>query len=299
MVTEPQTGFLGSGWTSESEPSVTWPEDEERPGGRTRTTLLIVAAVAVVLGGTVFGIRALTGSESSAADCPPAGCATAVSNQPEPLPDPVGETEPTEDPVPADEPEEAGDETTEATPVPTPASTRGEGGGTSTPRPTATRKATRAPLASDEPSPTGEPEPTPTSEPLIVGNHRTPAPEQSPSTTAPVPVPTDTFEAPAPAAGGAMIMVGAALVKSRAQSYTVRLVVAADESVEKLRVSVPVNGTVSSVHGADWEQLDDSLVIDSPEGLEAGEELVVVFTASGDAGIPETCRSDRGECAVV
>ncbi|WP_030913582.1 hypothetical protein [Streptosporangium amethystogenes] len=298
MVTEPQTGFLGSGWTSESEPSVTWPEDEERSGGRTRMTLLIVAAVAVVLGGTVFGIRALTGSESSA-DCPPAGCATAVSNQPEPRPDPADGTEPIEDPVPADEPEEAGDETAEATPVPTPTSTHRGGGVTSTPKPTATRKATRAPRASDEPSPTGEPEPTSTSEPLIVGDHRTPAPAQSSSTTAPAPVPTDTFEAPAPAAGGAMIMVGAALVRSRAQSYTVRLVVAADESVENLKVSVPVDGTVSAVSGADWEQLDDNLVIDSPEVLEAGEELVVVFTASGDAGIPETCQSDRGECAVV
>ncbi|WP_433365806.1 hypothetical protein [Streptosporangium sp. CA-115845] len=299
MITETQTGFLGSGWTSESEPSVTWPEDEERSGGRLKTTLLIVAAVAVVLGGTVFGIRALTGSEGSAADCPPAGCVTAASNQPEPRPDPVGGTELTEEPVPADEPEETGDETAEATPTPTPTSTRTGGGVTSTPKPTATRKATRAPLASDEPSPTDEPEPTPTSEPLIVGDHRTPTPEQSPSTTAPAPVPTGTFEAPVPAAGGAMIMVGAALVRSRAQSYTVELVVAADESVENLKVSVPVNGTVSSVSGADWEQLDDSLVIDSPEGLEAGEELVVVFTASGDAEVPETCQSDRGECAVV
>ncbi|WP_326643977.1 hypothetical protein OG884_08875 [Streptosporangium sp. NBC_01755] len=298
MITEPQTGFLGSGWTSESKTSVTWPEDEERSGGRIKTTLLIVAAVAVVLGGTVFGIRALTGSEGSAADCPPTGCVTAASNQPELQPDPVGETEP-EEPVPTDEPAEAGDRTAEATPSPTPTSTRRGGGATPTSRPTATRKATRAPLATDEPSSTDKPEPTPTSEPLVVGDHRTPAPEQSPSTTAPAPVPSDTFEPPVPAAGGAMIMVGAALVRSRAQSYTVKLVVAADESVENLKVSVPVSGTVSSASGADWEQVGDSLVIESPEGLQVGEELVVVFTASGDAEIPETCESDGGECAVA
>lgn len=112
-------------------------------------------------------------------------------------------------------------------------------------------------------------------------------------------MPSDTFEPPVPAAGGAMIMVGAALVRSRAQSYTVKLVVAADESVENLKVSVPVSGTVSSASGADWEQVGDSLVIESPEGLQVGEELVVVFTASGDAEIPETCESDGGECAVA
>ena len=276
MVTETQTGFLGSGWTSEFEPSAAWPEDEERSGGRIKKTLLIVAAVAVVLGGTVIGVRALSGSESTGADCPPAGCATAASNQPEPEPDLVGEPEPEPDEVPdeglddeptaTDETAEAADSTAAATPTPTPTA-RGGSRVTPTPRPTATRKATRAPQAPDDPSPADEPEPTPTfEESLVVGEHRSPAPEQSPSTTAPTAVPSETFAPPVPA-GGAAITVGAALMRSRTPAYTVKLVVAADRNVENLKVSVPVSGKVSAVSGAGWEQVGDRLVIDSRRGV--------------------------------
>ncbi|WP_344917911.1 hypothetical protein [Streptosporangium oxazolinicum] len=327
MVTETRTGFLGSGWTSESElsdrsetstTSTTfdpWPEDEERSGGRVRKTLLVIAAVAVVLGGTVIGVRALAGSESPA-DCPPAGCVAAASNQPVPEAD-VTELaeEPAEEPVPEDEPSGAGDETPEPdderarpTPAPDRASTRGGGGVTSTPRPTPTRKATRAPLETDAP-PTDEPsrtdesadEPTsgPTSQSLVVGD-QTQAPTESPlSSAGPDPVPTETtFSAPPPA-GGAAITVGADVVSDRSRSYTVELVVAADENVENLKVSVPVSGEVSSVTGADWEQVGDDLVIESPDGLAAGEELVITFTARGDAEIPASCQSDQGECSVA
>ncbi|MEU4409533.1 hypothetical protein AB0F88_33900 [Streptosporangium sp. NPDC023963] len=320
MTTETRTGFLGSGWSSESElpdsskestPFDPWPEDEERPGGRIRKTVLVVAAVAVVLGGTVVGVRALAGSESPAG-CPPAGCVAAASNQPVPEADTSDEPaaeDPSEEPAPDDEPsEETGDETprpgdqrTRSTPAPDRTSTRGGGEGTSTPRPTPTRKATRAPVDTDESSTSEESadEPTSTPEPLIV-SERTPAPEPPPSSSpGPDPVPSETASSAAPLAGGAAITVGADIVQERSRTYTVELVVAANESVEYLQVSVPVSGEVTSVSGADWEQAGDSLLIESPEGLEVDEELVVTFTASGDAEIPQSCRSDQGECAVA
>jgi|GEM_PF-5699858 len=310
---EPRTGFLGSGWTSESEPSDTvtrstaldpWPEDEKGAGGRIGKALLIVAAVAVVLGGTVVGVRVLAGSESPA-DCPPAGCA-AASNQPIPEADDTDLAEDlAEEPTPDDEPSETGDETpgpedekTRPTAAPDrPSPRRGDGGTASTPRPTPspTPTATRAPL-DDDSSPTDEPSPTHQS--LVVGE-QTPAPERPLNSAGPDPVPGEpTFSAP-PAAGGAAITVGAGVVRDRSRTYTVELVVAANENVANLRVSVPVSGEVSSVSGADWEQVGDDLVIESRKALRAGEELVVTFTASGDAEIPASCRSDQGHCAVA
>lgn len=173
MITEPQTGFLGSGWTSESKTSVTWPEDEERSGGRIKTTLLIVAAVAVVLGGTVFGIRALTGSEGSAADCPPTGCVTAASNQPELQPDPVGETEP-EEPVPTDEPAEAGDRTAEATPPRPPPPLAGEAGPPPPPGPPRRERppARPWPPTSRRPPTSRNPHPPPSLSSSVTTGHR-------------------------------------------------------------------------------------------------------------------------------
>ncbi|MER6831291.1 hypothetical protein ABT352_35240 [Streptosporangium sp. NPDC000563] len=320
MSAETRTGFLGSGWTSESEPSDTaatsatstaldpWPEDEEGSGGRVRKALLIVAAVAVVLGGTVVGVRALAGSESPA-DCPPAGC-VAASNQPLPEADDTGlAEEPTEEPAPEDEPAEPGDETPEpedekARPTAAPdrpSPRRGDGGTTSTPRPTPTPKATRAPLdvdaRPDDSSPTDEPGSAP--EPLVVGE-QTPAPAEQPlSSAGPDPAPSETTFVAPPSAGGAAITVGAGVVRESSRTYTVELVVAANENVANLTVSLPVSGEISSVRGAGWEQVDGDLVIESRKNLRAGERFVVTFTASGDAEIPASCWSEQGECSVA
>jgi hypothetical protein len=320
VVTEPRTGFLGSGWTSESEPSGSadpWPEDEKRSGGRVGKTLLAVAAVAVLLGGTVAGVRVLTGSEKPA-DCPATGCVTAASNRPAPAEETTdpgelgdGTTDPgdIEDTAPSEEPPEAGDE---ATAAPTPAVTRRGGGVTAAPRPTATRRATRAPRTDEDgsrtrrPSSTDEPDPgVTTAEPLVneaPSQEPTGVPTQVPSTTAPapdpVPSPDGAGERPAPLTGGAAITVGADLMDEEARTYTVQLVVAADANVGDLTVSVPVSGRVSELEGAEWRQDGDDLVIESEAGLEAGEPLVVTFTAQGDAEIPRTCRSDQGKCSV-
>lgn len=303
---ETQTGFPRSEWSVESELSdPIWPEEEQRSGGRTKKVLLAVAAVAVVLGGTVIGIQAMTGSSGSSAGCPSGGCVTGASNQPIPQ---TAVTESLDEPTTGEEPEEKPEkepeeETAKASPTPTPTVTRRRTGATSGPRrtPTPTPTATRAPrptdeAPTDEASFTDEPEPSPsiTSEPLVV-DRRTQNPVPSPAVTEPAP--TEAFT-PAPV-GGAAISVGFDLVSERARTYTVELVIVADESLTDLTLSLPVRGEVFSVTGAEWEQVDDILVIESAEELETGEELVVTLTAHGRAELPETCESNRGECAVV
>ncbi|WP_344967709.1 hypothetical protein [Streptosporangium fragile] len=264
--------------------------------------VLTVAAVAAVLGGTVVGVQALTGSEGPA-DCPAAGCVAAATNQPDPE---IDVTEPVDEPAPEEEPEEepsteetggateATDTAREDAPAPAPTATRRDD---ATPRPTPTEEPTRAPRVADDPLPTDEPEPSPSpTSQTLVGGHRTEAPSQPfPSETAPAPVQTS---APPPA-GGVVITVGADLVQTKKEVYTVKLVVAADEAVTGLALSVPVGGEVTSVQGAEWSQDGETLTIESAEGLAAGEELVVNFTAWGAAEIPESCRSSQGECSVA
>ncbi|MDP9849490.1 hypothetical protein [Streptosporangium lutulentum] len=327
-VTQPQTGFLGSGWSAESELSdPVWPKKERRSGGRTKMTLLAVAAVAVVLGGTVVGVQVMTSPAGSSTDCPPGGCVVAASNQPAPqaeTTEPDGEpTEPDGEPALAEEPEE---EQAKGETVPTPEATRRGGAATSDPSPTRVPKATRAPrpttdataddgppagsqVLADEPEPVDEPEPAgrperadsspePSRSPVSVplGDDGPQAPTQPPVDNAPEPA--QPSEAPAPD-GAAAIKVGVDLVRDRALTYTVRVVVTADESLSGLRLSLPVNGKVSSVGGAGGKQVGDTLVIESGKNLKAGEKLVVDFTAYGRAELPRTCESSQGECSVA
>ncbi|MFC7648297.1 hypothetical protein ACFQX6_53505 [Streptosporangium lutulentum] len=106
----------------------------------------------------------------------------------------------------------------------------------------------------DEPEPAGRPEradssPEPSRSPVSVplGDDGPQAPTQPPVDNAPEPA--QPSEAPAPD-GAAAIKVGVDLVRDRALTYTVRVVVTADESLSGLRLSLPVNGKVSSVGGA-------------------------------------------------
>ncbi|MFD8562739.1 hypothetical protein ACFV1N_36140 [Streptosporangium canum] len=306
-VTEPRTGFLGSGWSDPSDLSdPVWPDEKRRPGRRIRTVLLAVAAVAVVLGGTVAGVQVLGGPAGSSADCPPGGCAAETPGGSESYP--TGLTDPadqTGEPTPSGEPERT--EKDKTSPVPTPAVTRQQTGRTSS-APTPTPKATRAPRRTEPARPTRKPEaePSTTGESLITDTERQdPTPPQA--TTQPqVPQPSQTSvpEAPdTPAAGGAAVTVDFGVVQEVVQEkeevYTAKLTVAAGEKVTGLALSLPVGGEVDSVTGAGWTQDGDTLVLEPGKDLEVGESLVLTFTAHGRAQAPQTCRSTRGECAVV
>ncbi|MER5322218.1 hypothetical protein [Streptosporangium roseum] len=300
-VTEPRTGFLGSGWSAPSDLSdPVWPDEKRGSGRRFRTVLLAVAAVAVVLGGTVVGVQVMGGSAGSSADCPPGGCAAETPGGSESYP--TGLTDPadqTGEPTPSEEPGRAKDKTT---PSPTPAVTRQRTGRAST-GPTPTPKATRAPRRTEPARPTRAPEaePSTTGESLITGGTQSPT-HTSPATQPPDTPPSQTSapEPPeTPAAGGAAVTVDFGVVQEKEEVYTAKLTVTAGEKVTGLALSLPVGGEVASVSGAGWQQDGDTLVLEPGKDLEVGESLVLTFTAYGRAEAPRTCRSTPGECAVV
>ncbi|MFF5208765.1 hypothetical protein [Streptosporangium sp. NPDC000396] len=342
-ITEPQTGFPGSGlsrteelservwppaegrservwppaeelpeqiWPPDEErPEQIWPPDEEqerRPGGRIKMALLAVVGVAVVLGGTVAGIQIMSSTAGSSTDCPSSGCYAKSSNQPETASittEPSEEPEPTEDPVPSEEPK-----ATKPKPTPslTPSATRPRVGRTATAKPTRTPtqrpKATRAPRPTRSAWPTKEPEstPSPTDEPLVIDDQGHHNPTQSPSaTTSQTAQPTGTAAPAAAGVAGAALTVGYDLVKQQSKTYTAKLVVVTNENLGGLALSLPVSGEVTSVKGAEWSQADDTLTLESVQSLEAGEDLVITFTAYGEAKAPRTCQSTQGECSIT
>lgn len=302
-VTEPRAGFLGSGWSATSELSDSvWPEEKRRSGGRVRTLVLAVAAVAVVLGGTVAGVQMLGSPAGSTADCPPSGCRAETPDQSEPYPtDLAGTADQTGEPTPSQESETA--EKGETDPAPTPAATRSRTGRTSTADPTPTPTATRARRTEPaRPTERPEPEPSRTGQSLVTDT-RTQDPAHTPDATQPPDpqpsIPDDPGTPNPPAAGGAAITVDFGVVTEKAEVYTAELVVTAGERLTDLTLSLPVGGEVTSVSGAGWEQNGDTLVIGPAASLEAGENLVLTFTAQGRAQAPRSCWSTRGECSVV
>ncbi|GAA4223515.1 hypothetical protein FHR32_001298 [Streptosporangium album] len=293
-----ETGFLGSGWSARTEPSEpVWPEERRRSGGRIKTVVLAVTAMAVVLGGTVAGVQ-MTGAAGPSTDCPPGGCLAETPGQPEPYS--TDQADPTEQPVPTGEPEKAGKE--KATPTPSPSATRWRASRTATTRPTPTPETTRTARHREPPRPTDSPEPGPstTGKSLVTGT-RTQEPSQT-ATQPPVTPPSQTTIPETqhnPAAGGAALRVGFGVVDEKQEVYTARLVVTADEKLAGLTLSLPVGGEVASVAGADWTQDGDTLVLEPSADLEAGGDLVLTFTAYGRAEPPQTCRSTQAECAVI
>ncbi|WP_433243952.1 hypothetical protein ACQPYK_40785 [Streptosporangium sp. CA-135522] len=298
-VTEPRTGFLGSGWSNTTELSdPVWPEEKRRSGGRVKTVVLAIAAVAVVLGGTVAGVQLLSSPAGSTADCPVGGCLAETPGRPNPYPtDQPDPAEQSEEPAPSEEPDKAGKKT--ATPVPTPTITRRRTGRTFTARPTPTPERTRAPRRTQPPRPTEEPEPQPDpTDQSAVTDTRTQDPAHTPTATEPPSQPSPTAPE-TPAAGGAPVTVGYDLVKERQEVYTAKLVVTTGDRITGLTLSLPVGGEVTSLTGAEWKQDGDTLILEPSGGLEAGEDLVLTFTAYGRAQAPQTCRSTRGECTVL
>ncbi|GAA3425200.1 hypothetical protein GCM10018953_23830 [Streptosporangium nondiastaticum] len=305
-----RAGFLGSGWTATSEmPEPAWPEDRRR-AGRGKKTVLAVAAVTVVLGGTFGGVRLLSGSETAPdAACPPRGChATAfdepdgsASLPPEEESPPGDETEP-----PAGESPAAGESATPAPVTPRTQQRRSGRTPTATPRPEDTRVPRRAQHSRPVDRSGEDATPGPGDQSYVVGPTTGPRHDtaETPQATTPPPVEqtpdtqSSTAEPAAASVPGAALRVGFGVVRQRQQAYTARLVVAADERLPGLDLSLPVGGEVTSVEGAGWRQDGDTLVIESAEDMDAGERLVLTVTAQGRAETPRTCRSPQGKCTV-
>lgn len=308
-------GLLGAGWSGDDELA-----DLEEPsrrrrgrrrpgarddvpggssgGGRARVALLSVAAVAVVLGGTVAGVN-LMGASNNSPQCPNGNCAAVQgsNNQPAPQVTDTGEPEeePTEEPT---EEEEDAKPSESATPSPT-TSVRPPRR-TSTPKPTPTKtkqKNTSKPTEEPEPEPTLDPTETdtPTDQPSGTGEPSTGIPRD---TLAPVPT-TSTGTQQAPSGGSVNVKFD--LVKQAITGYkaSIDVVNSSTQPMSTLTLSLPVSGRVLDVNGADWTQDGELLIIDVTETLASGAAANVTFTATGKAAQPENCGLVGGECALT
>ncbi|TDD09090.1 hypothetical protein E1292_10425 [Nonomuraea deserti] len=312
-----ETGFLGSGWSSDSGPGE--PEeprdrrgrrkgrrdDELLPGaspsgGKGRVALLSVAAVAVVLGGTVAGVKFM--STSGGTDkCAGTTCAAVQGATNRPGPEvsqpPVEETEPEEEP--SDEPVK--DTGPAETPTPTVTyNPRPRHTEQARPTPTKTRvKKSKEPAKepaqepAQEPDEESVPQDTPMDQPSSVDADIGAAP-----TTTSVPEPTDSGSFGSPPGTGSVNVQQT--IRQRMTTYAVnlRLSNTSTETLQNPTVSVPVEGRVVDVRGADWTQDGDLLILDVSAQLAAGATVEVSFTATGRGAPAANCGMVTGECVV-
>ncbi|NRQ38582.1 hypothetical protein HII36_43180 [Nonomuraea sp. NN258] len=311
---EAETGFLRSGWTPDEdldEPGSRRrgrgrgrrkpPSDgdvfDAPPAGRGRVALLSVAAVVVVLGGTVAGVKFIS-SSGEPETCATSNC-TAVQSAPvssAPPSDPV-EEEPEEEPI-----ETAADEEAEPSDTPTPKTTQAvrTPRRPTTPSPTPTKSKTKTPA-----QPTEEPEPTPEEsvsespteeETALDPDTNAGGVPTAPATTA---APTATATTQSAPSGGS-VNLQQQVVRQGVTRYTARVNVLNDsgETLAAPTLSLPVEGEVLNVNGAEWTQDGDLLIIDLPEKLASGESVEITYTATGEPADPENCGLVGGECAV-
>ncbi|MFC4111426.1 hypothetical protein, partial [Nonomuraea zeae] len=99
-------------------------------------------------------------------------------------------------------------------------------------------------------------------------------------------------------AGGQSVSVRQA-IKQRVATYaaTVQLSNTSRVTLQSPTVSLPVDGRVMNVSGAEWTQDGDLLILDV-ETLAAGESVDVTFTATGRGSKAENCGMVSGECAI-
>ncbi|NUO99095.1 MAG: hypothetical protein HOW71_45805 [Nonomuraea sp.] len=320
---EAESGFMRSGWSSDNDLSdLDEPEGSRgrrrgrRKGsrgggggggddvfdvpsgsgggkGKGRMALLSVAAVAVVLGGTVAGVK-LMSSPGGTEKCAEASCAAVqTSTAPSPTLSGPEESEPAED----DPAEEATEETSPSdTPSPTTTySNRAPRRSTTpTPKPTRTKaKKTAEPQQDDELPADDLPTEEPTEDPTSLDN----------SDTGVVPTvgssaqPTNTAQS-APSGGSVNVRQ---TVKQRITTYSATLHVTnqSKDPLEDATFSVPVEGRVMDVDGASWTQDGDLLIVDLSGSLAAGDSVDVTYSATGKAQEPGTCGLVGGECSVA
>ncbi|TMR25507.1 hypothetical protein ETD86_01260 [Nonomuraea turkmeniaca] len=319
---ETETGFLGSGWSNDSgldEPDERKGRRGRRKGGRGggggggrgdgellapssgagkgRVALLSVAAVAIVLGGTVAGVK-LMSSSGAPAKCEGTTCAAAqtASGQPDPaVSDPAPEeTEPEEDTAaeeettPSDTPTPTASyaprtprRTTSATPTPTPAKTKVKKSTAPTPTPTQSSEA-------------------PVEEGVTISPSENPSPVDDGTPTVGV-TPDPTSGAGTFNSGGSGASVNIRqTISQRLTTYRADMTLSntSQEQLDRPTVSVPVDGRVVSVSGAEWTQDGDLLILDLAGTLAAGDSANVSFTATGRGQEAETCGMVTGECSI-
>ncbi|MEV3979597.1 hypothetical protein [Nonomuraea sp. NPDC049758] len=323
---EAETGFLRSGWSSDQDLDDLDESGESRgrrrggrrkssrgggggdddglnpPAGggsgkgRGRMALLSVAAVAVVLGGTVAGVKLMSSSDDPG-KCAGASCA-AVHTSTSPSTDVVADPS-TEEEEPSEEPTE--DEET-STPSDTPTTTAPTVGNrvprrSTAPTPTPTRTRTKASA-----KPTRQPEPpaeetiseAPTDDGTSLGNSDTGVVPTVGSSPAPATTSTSGYGG----SGGSVNV--RQTVKQRLTSYsaTLRVTNQSPAPLANATFSLPVEGRVMDVNGGSWTQDGDLLIIDLSGSLAAGDSVSVTYSATGKAQEPGACGLVGGECTI-
>nr|SBP00400.1 hypothetical protein BN4615_P9916 [Nonomuraea gerenzanensis] len=317
-----ETGFLGSGWSNDGDE----PADEPRGrrgrrksgrggggddvlaapagAGKGRVALLSVAAVAVVLGGTVAGVKFM--SSGDPAKCEGTTCAAvqATSSQPGPaVSDPAEED--SEAPV-EDEPAEEAAEDGEPAETPTPTASsnvRTPPRATSaSPTPTPSKSKTKKP-AEPEDEETEDPpveesvSETPTEEASTLDDSSTDSGAGSPGGSTPEPTSSSTFGSSGGSAGSVNVQQ---TIKQRIATYSANLTLSntSAQPLQNPTVSVPVDGRVTGVDGAEWTQDGDLLILDLTASIAAGASVEVTFTATGRGSQAQNCGLVEGECVV-
>ncbi|SEG93901.1 hypothetical protein SAMN05444920_108221 [Nonomuraea solani] len=308
-----ETGFLDSGWSSDTDADEPKGRRGRRKGGRGggggdddvlaapvgggkgRVALLSVAAVAVVLGGTVAGVKFMS-SSGEAAKCQGTSCAAVQAPSSQQAPDPSEEpVEEESEAAPEEEPTE--EEKTEPSVTPTPTASYS----VRTPRRTtsATPTPTRTKVKASA-KPTKEPTDEPLAEEEVT---ESPSPEAStiddsdtgvPPTV--IPDPTGTLES-GPSGGSVNVQQK---ITQRLTTYKADLQLSntSQQELASPTISVPVDGKVMDVDGAEWTQDGDLLILDLSESLAAGGSVDVSFTATGQGSKAQNCGLVSGECAV-
>ncbi|MFI6919674.1 hypothetical protein ACIBIZ_06945 [Nonomuraea spiralis] len=319
---EAETGFLRSGWSSDE-----GLEDLDEPGesrggrrrkgsrggggggddvlnvptgggrGKGRMALLSVAAVAVVLGGTVAGVK-LMSSSGDPAGCADASCA-AVQTSTSPS-EPVTSDPATEE---EDEPsEEPTEEEESGTPSDAPTTTAPTNGNraprrSSPPTPTPTRTRTKPsakPTKDVEPPAEETISEAPTDDPTTMGNSDTGVVPTVGSSPAPA---TSSTVGPG-GSGGSVNVRQTVRQRLTAYSATLRVTNQAQVPLADATFSLPVEGRVMNVNGGSWTQDGDLLIIDLSGSLAAGDSVDVTYSATGKAQEPGACGLVGGECSI-
>ncbi|MEU5862364.1 hypothetical protein ABZ815_14385 [Nonomuraea sp. NPDC047529] len=336
---EAETGFLRSGWSSDQDLDELDETDESRGrrrGGRRRSSggggdgggdddglnaptgggrgrgkgngngnnkgrlaLLSVAAVAVVLGGTVAGVK-LMSSSGDPGTCADASCAavhTSTSPSTATVSDPTDEEEPSEEPT--DEPSEDEDASTPSDAPTTTAPTYGNRpprrSSAPTPTPTRTRpKPSTKPTRAPEPPPEEAITETPTDDATTVGNTDGGVVPTVGSSTVPEPTSTAGYGG----SGGSVNVRQTVKQRLTAYSATLRVTNQSQAPLDNATFSLPVEGRVTNVNGGAWTQDGDLLIIDLSGSLAAGDSVDVTYSATGKAQEPGACGLVGGECAI-
>ncbi|MFD0470639.1 hypothetical protein ACFQ0B_21825 [Nonomuraea thailandensis] len=268
--------------------------------------LLSVAAVAVVLGGTVAGVKFMS-SSGDPAKCEGTTCAAVQVTSSGPGPS-VSEPAEEESEAPSeDEPVEDAAEDSEPAQTPTPTASsnvRTPPRTTASPTPTPSKSKTKRPAdpvdeETEDPPVEESASETPSEEVSTLDDSHTDTGAGSPTGGTPAPTSTGTVGSSGSGAGSSVNV--RQTIKQRITTYSANLTLSntSPQTLQNPTVSVPVDGRVTDVDGAEWTQDGDLLILDLTATIAAGASVEVTFTATGRGSEAQNCGLVAGDCVVT